>query len=372
MSVKRFDIDDRVCCRTGTTSWERGTIVALDYREEGWRAGLVAPYQIALDDGRLIYAPADNEQLIKSEAQFDEMLSRVGAHETQQLLYDGNDESDEQHTVPRDHREFVESHYPRKHPKLFDPSELPALLDPQFAAALSQGSEALRALWTEEARGLYAVRIFSDAFCQQLLEECEHFEAWCIANGVAVHRPNTMNNYGAIVDDFGMAPMMRAIMCDVVAPLSLCAGYSDVLGDGSRGSGDGAEAQEGAESSRSGGDSECPFGSHHAFLVSYALGKDRDLGFHVDSSDVTLNVCLGRTFEGGKSSSLSPSHPEVDLLTHTLSSSSLPIQVDFSSVACAVRCTSRAAPNPKKRSSTHTHLALQSCTAATIAMVHAN
>ena len=31
----------------------------------------------------------------------------------------------------------------------------------------------------------------------------------------------------------------------------------------------------------------------------YALGKDLELGFHVDSSDVTLNVCLGRQFEGG-------------------------------------------------------------------------
>ena len=28
-------------------------------------------------------------------------------------------------------------------------------------------------------------------------------------------------------------------------------------------------------------------------------GKDTELSFHVDSSDVTLNVCLGRAFEGG-------------------------------------------------------------------------
>ena len=39
--------------------------------------------------------------------------------------------------------------------------------------------------------------------------------------------------------------------------------------------------------------------THHAFVVAYALARDLGLSFHVDSSDVTLNVCLGREFEGG-------------------------------------------------------------------------
>ena len=33
--------------------------------------------------------------------------------------------------------------------------------------------------------------------------------------------------------------------------------------------------------------------------LSTRTGKDTELSFHVDSSDVTLNVCLGRAFEGG-------------------------------------------------------------------------
>ena len=39
--------------------------------------------------------------------------------------------------------------------------------------------------------------------------------------------------------------------------------------------------------------------SHHGFIVEYAVGKDASLDFHVDASDVTLNVCLGKEFTGG-------------------------------------------------------------------------
>jgi hypothetical protein len=33
--------------------------------------------------------------------------------------------------------------------------------------------------------------------------------------------------------------------------------------------------------------------------VEYKIGKDTSLDFHVDASDVTLNVCLGKEFTGG-------------------------------------------------------------------------
>jgi hypothetical protein len=40
--------------------------------------------------------------------------------------------------------------------------------------------------------------------------------------------------------------------------------------------------------------------SFHAFSVQYGAHGDRDLGFHVDASDVTLNLCLGESWEGGE------------------------------------------------------------------------
>ena len=33
--------------------------------------------------------------------------------------------------------------------------------------------------------------------------------------------------------------------------------------------------------------------SHHGFAVEYAQKKDKNLGFHVDNAEVTLNLCLG-------------------------------------------------------------------------------
>jgi len=45
-----------------------------------------------------------------------------------------------------------------------------------------------------------------------------------------------------------------------------------------------------------GGDS---LDDHHGFVVEYKIGKDIDLGFHVDDSEVTLNICLGKKFTEG-------------------------------------------------------------------------
>ena len=39
---------------------------------------------------------------------------------------------------------------------------------------------------------------------------------------------------------------------------------------------------------------------HHGFIVEYALDKDVKLDFHVDDSEVTMNLCLGTEFEGGE------------------------------------------------------------------------
>lgn len=40
--------------------------------------------------------------------------------------------------------------------------------------------------------------------------------------------------------------------------------------------------------------------SHRAFTVSYTMGGDLDLAYHFDNAEVTINVCLGKTFTGGE------------------------------------------------------------------------
>ena len=64
----RFELGTRVQCRIGpdaTKDWADGTICLLWYRESNWPKGSFAPYKIALDDGREIFAPGDMDQIIR-------------------------------------------------------------------------------------------------------------------------------------------------------------------------------------------------------------------------------------------------------------------------------------------------------------------
>jgi hypothetical protein len=81
-----------------------------------------------------------------------------------------------------------------------------------------------------------------------------------------------MNNYGTVLDTFGFAPLLQELMTEYVHPFSAL--FYPEVGGGS-------------------------LDSHHGFIVEYKIGKDTSLDFHVDASDVTLNVCLGKQFTGG-------------------------------------------------------------------------
>ena len=64
----RFGINSRVSCRIGddpVTGWAPGMVVKTQYRESNWPPGVFAPYQIRLDDGRLIFAPHDIPEVIR-------------------------------------------------------------------------------------------------------------------------------------------------------------------------------------------------------------------------------------------------------------------------------------------------------------------
>ena len=59
----RFKVGTRVECNTG--SWTPGVVVQIYYSEPHWPAGRIVPYQIKLDDGRLIFAPMDDDRVIR-------------------------------------------------------------------------------------------------------------------------------------------------------------------------------------------------------------------------------------------------------------------------------------------------------------------
>eukprot|EP00747_Dinoflagellata_sp_TGD_P051768 gnl/TRDRNA2_/TRDRNA2_147521_c1_seq1.p1 gnl/TRDRNA2_/TRDRNA2_147521_c1~~gnl/TRDRNA2_/TRDRNA2_147521_c1_seq1.p1 ORF type:complete len:267 (-),score=35.28 gnl/TRDRNA2_/TRDRNA2_147521_c1_seq1:54-776(-) len=99
-----------------------------------------------------------------------------------------------------------------------------------------------------------------------LVEELQNFHK----SGLPANRPNSMNNYGVIVNDIGLEPMMSRLQREMLQPI--------------------AEALFGAIGSQ--------FSGHHSFMVRYETDGDLGLDMHTDDSDVTFNVCLGKEFDG--------------------------------------------------------------------------
>ncbi|KAJ8286158.1 hypothetical protein GJAV_G00035180 [Gymnothorax javanicus] len=119
------------------------------------------------------------------------------------------------------------------------------------------------------AERVYRFPFFSEKFCKELIEELEHFEQ----SGAPRGRPNTMNNYGILLNELGfddgfITPLREKYLQPVTALL-----YPDCGG-------------------------RC-LDSHKAFVVKYAMQEDLDLSYHYDNAEVTLNVSLGKEFTEG-------------------------------------------------------------------------
>ena len=166
----------------------------------------------------------------------------------------------------------------RKHPALFDAKAgwsrwiEPRLLD--ALAELKAGNEsAVRSLLRVEVEGsdasVYSFAIFTTDFCDRFIEELDNY----YATGLPQPRPNSMNNYGIIVNQIGMQAVITRMQREVLLPLS------ELLFP--------VQARGG-------------FTGHHSFMVKYTAGEDLGLDMHTDDSDVTFNMCLGRVFSGAK------------------------------------------------------------------------
>jgi hypothetical protein len=170
-----------------------------------------------------------------------------------------------------EYRSFVQLNYIPLHNHLYTLNE--NIFAASFLHAIELNTrEALQQILYEEYPGIYSFDILKPDFCNQLLEEVMWFEAWCEKQQVTIHRPNSMNNYGAVLDDFGFDSFLNRLMTEYISPLSTLL-FNDVGGDS--------------------------LDEHHGFVVEYKMGEDVALDFHSDDSDVTLNVCLGREFTAG-------------------------------------------------------------------------
>ncbi|KAB2077991.1 hypothetical protein ES319_A06G129700v1 [Gossypium barbadense] len=143
----------------------------------------------------------------------------------------------------REYRQKIISHYQPLHRELYT-MHASNFFAPSFLKAINENKEeGFRSIMAEPTLGVFTFEMFQPRFCELLLSEVENFEKWVHETKFRIMRPNTMNKFGAVLDDFGLETMLGKLMEDFIRPISK--------------------------------------------------------GFHVDDSEVTLNVCLGKQFSGG-------------------------------------------------------------------------
>lgn len=173
----------------------------------------------------------------------------------------------------REYRQKIIVNYQPLHRELYTMHASNFFL-PSFLKAISENTEeSFRSIMSEPTPGVYTFEMLQPRFCDLLLSEVENFEKWVHDTKFRIMRPNTMNKYGAVLDDFGLETMLDKLMEDFVRPMSRVF-FHEVGGS--------------------------TLDSHHGFIVEYGMDRDVALGFHVDDSEVSLNVCLGKQFSGGE------------------------------------------------------------------------
>ena len=103
-------------------------------------------------------------------------------------------------------------------PDLFGRAFKAEWLTATFRAAVEDGStKALRAVLHEEVPGrVFSFEMLEPEFCAALLAETQNYEA----SGLPVTRPNSMNNYGVILNQIGMKGLLDDLQRWVVQPLA--------------------------------------------------------------------------------------------------------------------------------------------------------
>lgn len=137
-----------------------------------------------------------------------------------------------------------------------------------------------------EAPGIISFPALNDTFCQLLLEEVKHYHK----SGMPSKAPNSMNNYGLVLNQVGMRPVFSRILREVFLPIG-----AKLFGDDR----DRVSTLKGQPvgTENWGGSS---LDDHHSFIVQYRPSDDKHLDMHIDECDVTFNFGITETsmFEG--------------------------------------------------------------------------
>mmetsp|Transcript_25938 Transcript_25938/g.59940 ORF Transcript_25938/g.59940 Transcript_25938/m.59940 type:complete len:566 (-) Transcript_25938:68-1765(-) len=137
-----------------------------------------------------------------------------------------------------------------------------------------------------EAPGVISFPALNDEFCEALLEEVKHYRK----SGLPGRAPNSMNNYGLVLNEVGLRDTFTALLDEVFLPIG-----AKVFGDEA----DRARKIHGVETGTEdwGGST---LDDHHSFVVLYQPDGDKHLDMHIDECDVTFNFAITshENFEG--------------------------------------------------------------------------
>ena len=126
-------------------------------------------------------------------------------------------------------------------------------------------------IFSEVGKGIFFGRVLSDEFCDEVLKRVKQFEFEETSDQIM--SANSMHHEAITIDQIGLRPLVNSFVRFCVDEIS-----SEILPDILR----------------------QPFDNIHSYVVRYGDEMDRELGFHVDDSLLTINVCLNDGFLGSE------------------------------------------------------------------------
>lgn len=117
-----------------------------------------------------------------------------------------------------------------------------------------------------ETKNVYSFDCFNETFINLLNEEIQNFYVASEKYNIPIKRPNSMNNYGVVINEIGLRPLITSFQQYYLWPIARILFPLEAT----------------------------HFDYHHSFIVRYQSQEDLGLDMHIDDSDVTFNVCLGQ------------------------------------------------------------------------------
>eukprot|EP01084_Bolivina_argentea_P313739 543356_1 len=139
---------------------------------------------------------------------------------------------------------------------------------------------------TEIKNRVFSFPFFNSTFCDELVKELRNFEN---TPYLSKDRPNSMNNYGVILNNIGLEPFVTDLFDKYLTTIANWIFPSNVKKN------DIELTDEDLDFTYNGS-----LDHHHTFMVQYKTDADLFLDMHIDDSEVTFNINIFDEFTGAE------------------------------------------------------------------------